>query len=271
MALIARSHVDSLLHQGSSVLLCRLVSEDILRMANPEATMVYVGKQQGYHSRTQAEIHELLRRFAHTGARVVRLKGGDPFVFGRGAEESQYLEAHGVFVHIVPGITAAAGISALLGVPLTHRGVATSVRFLTGHAQEGGDDKLDATVAAAANPYTTLVVYMGLGTLPSLVTQLMAHGMSADLPAVAVERGTMRDSRLCHGHLAELPQRTIDAELRSPTLIIMGDVVAMSPGWRMWLHAQQPLTQSAPAPLQIDLAWYQFSGDTHSHTNVESQ
>jgi uroporphyrin-III C-methyltransferase len=226
-------------------------------MARPAATLVYVGKQQGYHSRTQAEIHELLLRFAVTGARVIRLKGGDPFVFGRGAEESQYLEARGVFVHIVPGITAAAGISALLGVPLTHRGVATSVRFLTGHAQEGGDDKLDVTVAAAADPYTTLVIYMGLGTLPSLTQQLTAAGMPSDLPAVAVERGTMPDSRLCHGTVGELAQRTIDAKLRSPTLIIVGNVVAMSPGWRMWESSGRPLAQAAPLPLHTDLSQYQ--------------
>jgi uroporphyrin-III C-methyltransferase len=245
---------------------CRLVSEDILRMSSPEATLVYVGKQQGYHSRTQTEIHELLLRFAQAGVCVVRLKGGDPFVFGRGAEESQYLEARGVMVHIVPGITAASGISALLGVPLTHRGVATSVRFLTGHSQEGGADKLDATISAAANPDTTLVIYMGLGTLPSLVRQLTAHGLAPSVPAVAVERGTTRESRLCHGRVADLPQLTSDAGLKSPTLIIVGEVVALSPGWKMWVAGGEPLTQAAPLPLPLDMSHYQ-----HNRTLVSQQ
>ena len=141
-------------------------------MAKHDARLVYVGKEKGYHSRTQEEIHELLLQFADAGALTVRLKGGDPFVFGRGAEESQYLEQRGVCVQIVPGITAAAGISALLGVPLTHRGVATSVRFVTGHARQGGAEDLDNTIAAAGDPDTTLVVYMGLSTLPQLVHQL---------------------------------------------------------------------------------------------------
>ena len=225
-------------------------------MSSPEATLVYVGKQQGYHSRTQEEIHELLHRFAAAGACVVRLKGGDPFVFGRGAEEAQYLEARGVVTHVVPGITAASGISALLGVPLTHRGVATSVRFLTGHARDGGGDALDATVAAAADPDTTLVVYMGLGTLPQLVRLLCEHGMAADVPAVAVERGTTPESRLCHGRVAELPGLTQAAALRSPTLIVVGEVVALSPGWRMWAAGGEPLTQAAPLPLPLDMSVY---------------
>lgn len=229
-------------------------------MSHPQATLVYVGKQQGFHSRTQAEIHELLLRFARTGARTVRLKGGDPFVFGRGAEESQYLEARGVVVHIVPGITAAAGISGLLGVPLTHRGIATSVRFLTGHAQEGDAEALDATICAAADRDTTLVVYMGLATLPALAAQLQNCGMPADKPAVAVERGTLPGSRLCHGELAQLPGRTVAAGLRSPTLILIGDVVALSPGWKMWQASGRPLAQDAPLPLHTDLSVYQQRG-----------
>lgn len=220
---------------------------------------MYVGKQQGYHSRSQEEIHELLHCFAAAGACVVRLKGGDPFVFGRGAEEAQYLEARGILTFVVPGITAASGISALLGIPLTHRGVATSVRFLTGHAREGGNEDLDATIAAQVDPHTTLVIYMGLNTLPELVRQLTADRLACDTPAVAVERGTMRDSRICHGRLAQLPALTSTAALRSPTLIIVGSVVALSPGWRLWEVSGEPLTQIAPQPLQLDISAYHQS------------
>lgn len=226
-------------------------------MAKHDARLVYVGKEKGYHSRTQPEIHELLLQFADSGALTVRLKGGDPFVFGRGAEESQYLEQRGVCVQIVPGITAAAGISALLGVPLTHRGVATSVRFVTGHAREGGAEDLDNTIAGAGDPDTTLVVYMGLSTLPQLVRQVVGGGLDPDTPAVAVERGTAPDSRLCHGTVADLPELTQDAQLRSPTLIMIGDVVALSPGWRMWQSSGKPLVMAAPPAPHIDLTPYQ--------------
>lgn len=229
-------------------------------MGGPSARMVYVGKEKGYHSRTQEEIHELLLQFAEAGALTVRLKGGDPFVFGRGAEESQYLEQRGVCVRIVPGITAAAGISALLGVPLTHRGVATSVRFVTGHAREGGTDALDETIAAAADPNTTLVVYMGLSTLPTLISLLVTGGLNPDTPAVAVERGTAVDSRICHGTAAQLAELTKQAELKSPTLIVIGDVVALSPGWRMWEHSSRPLLMPGPPPMSIDLSPYHNQG-----------
>lgn len=233
------------------------MSEDVLLMAKSDARLVYVGKEKGYHSRSQEEIHELLLQFADAGALTVRLKGGDPFVFGRGAEESQYLEKRGICVQIIPGITAAAGISALLGVPLTHRGVATSVRFITGHAREGGAEDLDNTISAAADPNTTLVVYMGLSTLPQLVRQLMEGGLNPDTPATAVERGTAQDSRLCHGPVSELPELTQRAELRSPTLIMIGDVVSLSPGWRMWQSSSKPLVMPGPPSPQIDLSPYQ--------------
>ena len=227
-----------------------------MQLCSPSARLVYVGKQKGYHSRSQQEIHELLAQFAEIGARVVRLKGGDPFVFGRGAEESQYLETRGVMTYIVSGITAASGISALLGVPLTHRGVATSVRFLTGHAREGGDEQLDETIAAAGDEHTTLVVYMGLGTLPALVEKLIRGGMAPDVPAIAVERGTTRESRLVHAFVADLPKLTVDAKLVSPTLIIIGEVVALSPGWKMWLQSSQPLVMPSPMPLGLDLSLF---------------
>jgi hypothetical protein len=149
----------------------------------------------------------------------------------------QYLAAQGVRVQAVPGVTAAAGICAELGIPMTHRGVATSVRFLTGHAREGGQAALDDAIIAAADPHTTLVVYMGLGTLPALAAQLAAHGMPPDMPAVAVERGTTAGQRVVFAALGGLHGAITAAELKSPTLLVIGHVVALAPGWAEWQAA----------------------------------
>jgi len=143
----------------------------------------------------------------------------------------QHLQQHGIQVHCVPGITAAAGICAELGIPMTHRGIATSVRFLTGHAREGGESQLDETLTASADPNTTLIVYMGLATLPLLVQQLQAHGMPLDVPAVAVERGTTAEQRVVYDTLEGLHDSIQQAGLRSPTLLIIGQVVRLGPGW----------------------------------------
>lgn len=246
-----------LMQTADVVLYDRLVSDDILRLIHPGARMVYVGKTAGFHTRSQPEIHQLLLAFAEAGARVVRLKGGDPFVFGRGGEEAAYLWSHGIRVHTVPGITAAAGICAELGIPMTHRGVATSCRYLTGHSREGGEEALDEAVALAADPATTLMVYMGLGTLGRLTAQLLSAGMPASLPAVAVERGTTSDRRVVYGEAAQLQARAVQAGLKSPTLIILGEVVALSPGWRAWEAAGRPLEWNEASyypPMELDQA-----------------
>ncbi|KAL4853868.1 Siroheme synthase [Chlorella vulgaris] len=230
-----------LMQTADVVMYDRLVSEDILSMVHPGALLVYVGKQRGFHTRSQEQIHELLGLFAQQGATVLRLKGGDPYVFGRGGEEVQYLEQRGVCVRVVPGITAASGISAELGVPLTHRGLATSVRFLTGHARDGGEGDLDSTLAACADPHTTLVIYMGLGTLPGLTQQLSDSGLSLDTPAVAVERGTTPEQRAVYATLGELQAQVAAASLTSPTLIVIGQVVSLAPGWRRFQETGQSL------------------------------
>ncbi|KAJ4850538.1 hypothetical protein Tsubulata_036375 [Turnera subulata] len=208
----------------------RLVSNDVLDLVGPDARLLYVGKTAGYHSRTQEEIHELLLSFAEAGATVVRLKGGDPLVFGRGGEEMDYLQQKGIEVKVIPGITAASGIAAELGIPLTHRGVANSVRFLTGHSRKGGTDPL-FVAENAADPDTTLVVYMGLSTLPSLALMLMNHGLPVSTPAAAVERGTTPQQRVVFAELKDLAEKIVSAELISPTLIVIGKVVALSPFW----------------------------------------
>ncbi|KAM0938181.1 putative tetrapyrrole methylase, uroporphiryn-III C-methyltransferase [Dioscorea sansibarensis] len=212
------------------VLYDRLVSNAVLDLVGPAARLLYVGKTAGYHSRTQEEIHELLLSFAEAGANVVRLKGGDPLVFGRGGEEMDFLRQQGIHVNVIPGITAASGISAELGIPLTHRGVANSVRFLTGHSRNGGTDPL-YVAEHAADPDSTLVIYMGLSTLPGLVSKLMNHGLPPETPAVAVERGTTPQQRIVFAELKHLVAEVKLAELVSPTLIIIGHVVALSPLW----------------------------------------
>ncbi|KAF6151826.1 hypothetical protein GIB67_010400 [Kingdonia uniflora] len=208
----------------------RLVSNDVLELVRSDARLLYVGKTAGYHSRTQEEIHELLLSFAEVGANVVRLKGGDPLVFGRGGEEMDFLQQQGIKVKVIPGITAASGIAAELGIPLTHRGIANSVRFLTGHSRKGGTDPL-FVAENAADPDSTLVVYMGLSTLPSLTQKLIHHGLPPDTPAVAVERGTTPQQRMVFAELKDLVGEVTSAELISPTLVIIGKVVTLSPFW----------------------------------------
>ncbi|KAK0573881.1 hypothetical protein LWI29_015009 [Acer saccharum] len=208
----------------------RLVSNDVLDLVSQNARLLYVGKTAGYHSRTQEEIHELLLSFAEAGATVVRLKGGDPLVFGRGGEEMDFLQQQGIQVKVIPGITAASGIAAELGIPLTHRGVANSVRFLTGHSRKGGTDPL-FVAENAADPDSTLVVYMGLSTLPSLALKLMHHGLPPNTPAAAIERGTTPQQRVVFAELKDLTDKISSAELISPTLIVIGKVVSLSPFW----------------------------------------
>ncbi|CAK9193470.1 unnamed protein product [Sphagnum troendelagicum] len=219
-----------LMQTADLVLYDRLVSTDILEMVHADAPLLYVGKTSGYHSRTQEEIHELLLSFAVSGATVLRLKGGDPLVFGRGGEEMDFLQEKGIQVQVVPGITAASGIAADLGIPLTHRGAANSVRFLTGHSRKGGDDPL-YVAEQAADPDSTLVIYMGLATLAGLASKLIANGLPPDTPAAAIERGTTPQQRLVFAPLSELPDKVAVAQLVSPTLIMIGRVVALSYLW----------------------------------------
>lgn len=242
-----------LMQTADVVLYDRLVSPDILDLVSQSAVMIYVGKQQSYHTRTQDEIHGLLCAFAsNAGATVLRLKGGDPYVFGRGGEEVQYLRERNVNVYVVPGITAAAGIAAELGIPMTHRGLATSVRFLTGHARDGGQAALDEAVATAVDPHTTLVVYMGLATLGRLREELMAGGLPEKIPAVAVERGTTIDQRAVWAPLNKLVEEVESAKLKSPTLIVIGKVVALAHGWQCYQDTgkalQYPESQQIPLP-----------------------
>lgn len=203
----------------------RLVGPRILELARPRTQRIYVGKARADHALTQQEISALLVRLALDGKRVVRLKGGDPFIFGRGGEELEMLAAHGIPFEVVPGITAAAGIAAYAGIPLTHRDHAHSVTLVTGHLQDGAAD-LDWP--ALAPPGQTLVVYMGLLGLPILCRELVAHGMPATTAAAIVQHGTLPTQRVITGTLADLAERAAHARLVPPTLIIVGDVVRLA-------------------------------------------
>ena len=203
----------------------RLVSEEILALAPAGAARIYVGKQPGHHPVPQTEINALLIRLAESGRRVVRLKGGDPFIFGRGSEEAAALSARGLACEVVPGITSAQGCAAQAGVPLTHRGLASGVRYLTGHCRE--DQDLDLDWDGLADPETTLVVYMGRANIGQIVEELMARGLPADTPALAINNGTTPRERRLRTGLAALPEAVRTADFEGPVLFIIGRVAAL--------------------------------------------
>jgi len=204
----------------------RLVAPEILDLIPVGAARISVGKQAGRHPIAQHEINEMLVRAARGGRCVVRLKGGDPFIFGRGCEEAAELARAGIPFEVVPGITAAQGCAAAAGVPLTHRGLATGVRYVTGHCK--ADEPLDLDWASLADPATTLVVYMGLLNLDEIARRLIEHGLPADTPVLAVSQGTTpRERRVCAA-LAELPAAIRRSGLVGPVLFIIGRVAALS-------------------------------------------
>jgi uroporphyrin-III C-methyltransferase/precorrin-2 dehydrogenase/sirohydrochlorin ferrochelatase len=213
------------LNEADVILHDRLVSAEVLELARRDAERVEVGKQAGNHHATQDEIHALLLRHARAGRRVVRLKGGDPFVFGRGGEELEFLRAHGIRYEVVPGITAAVACAAHAGVPLTHRDHAQSVRFVTAHCQSS-HDRLDW--AALAQERQTLAVYMGVAELGSLQARLIAHGRAPSTPFALVENGSRTDQRVITGSLANLAERAAFHAVRSPALLILGEVAALA-------------------------------------------
>ena len=212
------------LHErADAVVYDRLVGEGVLDLVPRGAMRVFVGKASSVHPVRQAEINDLLLRLARPGRVVVRLKGGDPFVFGRGSEEAASLARHGVPFAVIPGITAAAGCAAAAGIPLTHRGVASGVRFITGHCRAGVG--LDLNWQSLADPDTTLVIYMGLANLPEICARLIAAGLPATSPAAAIASGTMPGQKVCSAPLGELPDRVRAAALEAPVLFIIGRVV----------------------------------------------
>ncbi|MEO5373846.1 MAG: uroporphyrinogen-III C-methyltransferase [Alphaproteobacteria bacterium] len=215
-----------LLGSSEVVVFDRLVSPEILALVPPGTSRIYAGKGPQNHHLPQEDINVLLCNLAQSGRIVTRLKGGDPFVFGRGSEEAEYLARHGIPFEVVPGVTAAAGGSAYAGIPLTHRGLATGVRFVTGHLRD--DLELDHDWHRLADPDTTLVIYMGLSSLPRITAELKAAGLPADTPAAAIHNATTPRQRRVLGTLANLAARVEAARLAAPTVVIIGRVVTLA-------------------------------------------
>ncbi|WON76733.1 siroheme synthase CysG [Serratia sp. UGAL515B_01] len=209
------------IQQADVVVYDRLVSDEIMALVRRDAERIFVGKRAGYHCVPQEQINQILLDHAQRGLRVVRLKGGDPFIFGRGGEELETLAEAGIPFSVVPGITAASGCSAYSGIPLTHRDHAQSVRLVTGHAKTDGE--LDW--AQLVTEHQTLVFYMGLNQAPVIQQQLLAHGVEASMPIALIENGTSTRQRVIEGELAQLG--ALAAQATSPTLIIVGSVVSL--------------------------------------------
>ncbi|MBL0010311.1 MAG: uroporphyrinogen-III C-methyltransferase [Nitrosomonas sp.] len=213
-----------LMQQADVVVYDRLVSPAILDMVRRDATRIYAGKERNRHTLEQESINQLLVRLAQEGKRVLRLKGGDPFIFGRGGEEIETLASHHIPFQVVPGITAASGVSAYAGIPLTHRDYAQSCIFVTGHLKNNSIE-LDWPYLARTNQ--TIVIYMGLLGLPLLCQQLITHGLPDSTPAAIVQQGTTQKQKTIVGTLQTLPDLAAAANLTPPTLIIVGDVVQL--------------------------------------------
>lgn len=213
-----------LIQSAEVVLYDRLVSQDILSLIPESAERIHVGKQRANHTLPQDQINNRLVELARKGHRVVRLKGGDPFIFGRGGEEIETLAAAGVRFQVVPGITAASGCAAYAGIPLTHRDHAQSVRFVTGHLK---NDTCDLPWQDFVQNNQTLVFYMGLVGLPIICRELIAHGMPPTMPVALVSRGTTPQQQVVTGDLSNIVERVEENGVPAPTLVIIGNVVTL--------------------------------------------
>lgn len=213
-----------LMQQADVCVYDKLVSKEVMALVRRDAELIYVGKSRDQHTLPQEDINQLLVRLAKEGKRVLRLKGGDPFIFGRGGEEIETLMESDVPFQVVPGITAANGVSSYAGIPLTHRDYAQSCLFTTGHLKDG---TVNLDWPALVRPKQTVVIYMGLVGLPEICRQIMAHGASPNLPIAIVQQGTTQRQRVVEGTLETLPALVEQAGLRAPCLIIVGEVVRL--------------------------------------------
>ena len=213
-----------LIASADALVFDHLVSDAIMAMARPDAEKTYAGKEASNHTLPQEEINELLVRLAQRGLNVVRLKGGDPFIFGRGGEELETLVSAGIPFEVVPGVTAAAGCGAYSGFPLTHRDHAQAVTFVTGHLK---DNTVNLDWPALARPRHTVVFYMGIGAAGVICEQMMAHGLSPDTPAAVIRNGTLPSQQTVSATLATLPTALAASGIRPPALIVVGSVVGL--------------------------------------------
>jgi len=224
-----------LMQKADVVLYDALVSKPIVDMTRRDAERIYVGKKRNDHALPQEEINQLLVRLAKEGKRVLRLKGGDPFIFGRGGEEIETLAAEGIPFQVVPGITAASGVASYAGIPLTHRDHAQSCVFVTGHLKDG---TMNLDWEQLARPRQTVVVYMGLHGLDTLCAKLVEHGLPDTTPIAIVQHGTQPTQRVITGTLATMPTIAEREQPQPPTLIIVGGVVTLREKLA-WFHPQQ--------------------------------
>ncbi|MCB1877708.1 MAG: uroporphyrinogen-III C-methyltransferase, partial [Chromatiales bacterium] len=213
-----------LMQQSDVIVYDRLVSKAVLELTRRDAERIYVGKERDNHAVPQEEINVLLARLAKQGKRVCRLKGGDPFIFGRGGEEIETLVDEGVPFQVVPGITAAAGAASYAGIPLTHRDFSQSCLFVTGHLKDG---TMDLNWDMLAQPHQTVVFYMGLVGLPVICEKLIEHGVSPDMPIALVQQATTPKQKVFTGTLATMPEIVKRDKPKPPTLIIVGEVVQL--------------------------------------------
>lgn len=230
---------DRLIQTADVLVYDHLVSAAILARVRPETEKIYAGKERGAHTLPQEKLNLLLVELARQGKRVVRLKGGDPYTFGRGGEEVETLAEHGVPFEVVPGITAAAGVAAYAGIPLTHRNHAQACVFVTGHLKDG---TMDLDWPGLARQRQTVVIYMGLHGLSTLCRKLIEHGLPPEWPAAIVQHGTQPTQRTVVGTLATLPDLAVAAGLKAPTLILVGGVVRL----RSKLNWFEPTSAAMP-------------------------
>ncbi|MBE9608602.1 siroheme synthase CysG [Chitinilyticum piscinae] len=223
-----------LMQQADVVLYDNLVSADIMELVRRDAERIYVGKKSNNHALPQDEINQLLVKLAQQGQKVLRLKGGDPFIFGRGGEEIAELAAAGIDFEVVPGITSAAGASCYAGIPLTHRDFAQSVTFVTGHRRDG---EIELDWPRLVNPSETVVVYMGVAQAPTICAKLIEHGRAVDTPTAIVANATRADQQVVISTLGSLPDDLAQAGIKPPALIIIGDVVKLHATLN-WRHTQ---------------------------------
>lgn len=215
-----------LLQQADAVVYDRLVSADILSLIPAGVSRVSVGKEVGKHCVPQEKINEIIIKLAKSGRKIVRLKGGDPYTFGRGGEEVLALKKHNIAFDVVPGITAASGCSAYSGIPLTHRGISRRVQFITGHFND--NEPLDLNWQCIADPDSTLVIYMGLSNLPLAVHSLIDAGLPASTPAAAIQNGTTQSQRRVITTLEQLSDAIQQQQMKAPVMIIIGEVVSLA-------------------------------------------
>ncbi len=211
------------IQQAEIAIYDRLVSEEILALLPTDCERFYVGKEQAKHCVPQDRINEILVEQAKLGKKVLRLKGGDPFIFGRGGEEAEFMLQHGVSCHICPGITAASGCTTYAGIPLTHRGVAQGCTFITGHIQNNG--QLNLPWGSLSCDTQTVVFYMGINTLPKIAEKLVEHGRDINTPAALIRKGTQPEQKTYRGTIGNLAELVEKHNITPPTLIVIGDVV----------------------------------------------